>query len=115
LVLFLVSALLQLNDPDPLAWAAVYGSAAAACAYAMRRRPRWWLFAGIAAIALVWALSNASEVLSADAQLSQIAESMSAATPEIEQMRELLGLFIIAGWMGVLVARARLAARNVAD
>lgn len=101
-VLFLISAALQLNDPDPLRWVLIWAAAAAACL--LQRRVTWdWLLAGATcAAALLWAALLAPSALPG-LELGDLAKKMKAETPQIELGRELLGLLIIAVWMAVLV------------
>ena len=54
---FLLSAALQFNDPDPGGWIAIYVAAAAACLVAPRARLGWWLAVAVAVVALPWAVA----------------------------------------------------------
>lgn len=101
-VVFLVSAAIQWNDPDPLPWIAVYGGAAAASIAVGRFRGARVLPALVGLVALVWAGTMAGRVF-ADLAFADLFKSMKAETPSIEHSRELLGLLIIAAWMAVLV------------
>ena len=103
--LFLVSALLQLNDPDPWGWIAVYLAAAVACLLADRGPRGWWLAAAVALVSLIWAAAL-SPILP-EVQLSDLARSMKAESPQIELGRELLGLVMICAWMVLLVVISR--------
>ena len=109
-LLFLVSAAIQYNDPDPWLWVAIYGSAAAACLVWERNRRTWPFAALVGLVALVWG-GMLTPVL-ADFRFGDLFRSMKAKTPAIELSRELLGLLIIAGWMGVLVFLSRRSARR---
>ncbi len=100
-VLFLISAALQFNDPDPLRWAAIYGAAGFACLAAGRFRYSWPLPTGVGLLALLWAAwlsPNLPQV-----RLRDLARSMHAETPSIELGREFLGLLMVLGWMVFLV------------
>jgi hypothetical protein len=55
LLMFVFSAAVQLNDPDPLPWMGIYGAAAAVCALETRRRTPAWAPVALALVALVWA------------------------------------------------------------
>jgi len=98
---FLIGALLQYNDPDPLGWGALYVAAAAACVVSGRLRHGWWLAAGVGIVSLVWAATLSPIVH--EMRLNELAQSMKAETPRIELSREFLGLAIILAWMIVLV------------
>ena len=102
---FLVSALLQFNDPDPLRWFTMYVAAAIACVVAWRVRAGWWAPAAVGSVAVIWAAAL-SPILPA-LRFDDLAREMKAANPRIELSRELLGLLIIAGWMIVLVVVSR--------
>lgn len=102
-ILFLISALLQYNDPDPLRWAALYGGAAIACVVSRPASAPWLLPAAVGLAALIWAGAMAPHVLP-NLAFRELFLTMKAETPSIEESRELLGLLIIAAWMGVRVA-----------
>lgn len=99
-LLLLAFALVQLNDPDPIGWTAIYGASAAVSLAFARRRPvgRW--AATLAAIAAVWALMLAPEALRV--QRAELGQHMDVMRPEIEVARELGGLSIVLVWMLVL-------------
>ena len=100
-MLFLISAIIQFNDPDPVRWAVIYGAAGFACLAAGRFRYSWPLPTGVGLVALVWA-AGLSPILSS-VRLSDLARSMHAETPSIELGREFLGLLIVLGWMVFLM------------
>jgi hypothetical protein len=111
-LLFFLGAAVQLNDPDPARWFAIYLAAGAVSLVSGRLRRGWQLAAGVSVVALVWAAVLAPGVLPA-LQPAELFESMQAETPEIEKGRELLGLLIIGGWMLVSAwVRHRAARRN---
>ena len=97
--LFLASAAVQWNDPDPVRWIAAYGVAAAiSAAGALGYPPR--VLAGVAALLYaVLAIVVAPESLSASLP-DLIAPKMK--TLPIEEARETLGLALCALWCGVL-------------
>ena len=100
--LFIYAAALQYNDPDPLRWAAIYLSAAAACCLYIVRRLSWFIAGMIALVALVWAGALAPDVWGRVSPL-QMFETWKMTDPVIEEAREMCGLLIVAAWMGVLV------------
>jgi hypothetical protein len=106
LVVFLLSALVQINDPDPLPWIAVYGAAAALCAASLARRGSRAAPALLLAVSLAAAARLAPRVL-ASAEIADIFGSMKATDPLVEETREMLGLLIVAAWMAVLAWRGR--------
>ncbi|MET0284759.1 MAG: transmembrane 220 family protein [Polyangiales bacterium] len=99
-------AAVQLNDPDPLGWTAIYASAAlVSLAFAARRTVRPYAGA-LASIALVWALTLVPEALQL-ARLADVTARMDIMRPEIEIARELGGLTIVLVWMATLALSPR--------
>ncbi|MCU0419641.1 MAG: transmembrane 220 family protein [Cyclobacteriaceae bacterium] len=98
-LLFMAFAFVQVNDPDPLVWIAIYGSTAVACIMAMYRYyPRPYL-AGLLVLFLVylaflfpgmvdWYRSADRSLLFDDVAKMQY--------PYIEEAREFLGLALCA-------------------
>lgn len=107
LLLFLLAAAVQYNDPDRLVWIAMWLSPAVACFLHLRGKlPIWWPMA-VAAVALAWAGTISGHVIG-KVGFSDLFQEISMANPGIEYGREFYGLLIIAGWMIVLiVARKR--------
>lgn len=115
LLMFLFSAAVQLNDPDPLVWMAIYGAAALVCGLEMRRRAPALAVAVLAAIALVWAGSlyfGAKEV-----PLGSLFAEWEMRDVRVEEAREMYGLTIVGVWMMVIVtvrwARAKSTTRAI--
>lgn len=103
--LFLLSAALQLNDPDPLRWIAIYAAAAVACLVAGRVPWAGTLAAAVGLIAFVWAATMVSVLH--EMRFADLFKTMKAQTPVIEEAREFLGLALVCGFMAVLALRAR--------
>ena len=91
--LFLFAAALQYNDPDPLAWMAIYLAACAACIVTVRRRSDWQLAAGTATVALIWALTLVPEAW--DVPLHDLVASWEMKDARVELAREMYGLLIV--------------------
>jgi hypothetical protein len=92
------SALVQLNDPDPLLWFAIY--AAGAVLVLLPVGPWVWrAHAGLAAVALLWSATLVPGALALPG-LTMLAAEMEAATPAIELAREALGLLLVAAGLG---------------
>ncbi|HUR11506.1 MAG TPA: transmembrane 220 family protein [Flavitalea sp.] len=111
-VLFIIAAALQYNDPDPYLWIPIYLYAAVLCWLAFRRRfyPRLYitgiiLYAGYAVFLLLenngvldWFNNHAAE---------NIASTMKATKPWIENTREFFGLLILIAVLLVNLIYAR--------
>jgi hypothetical protein len=104
--IFLLSAGLQYNDPDPLRWIAIYAVAGGVCLLAWLDKPVRAFAVIVGLGALAWALPLAYGVLDAVA-VADLTLSMSDERPEIEEAREAVGLLIIAFAMGVIAVWPR--------
>ena len=109
LLMFVLSTVVQYNDPDPIRWMAIYGAAATVCGLEMRRRAPIWAPVLVAIIALVWAGSIVSRAH--DVPLSALVAEWEMRDLRVEEAREMYGLTIVGVWMlviaGVLWARAK--------
>ena len=100
LVLFVISAGLQYNDPDPALWILIYLFGAMICFFAIRKQnyPRLSL-AGIILLFIyaLYLFFDRDGVLSwlTEHQAENIAGSMKASSPWIEETREFFGLIIL--------------------
>jgi hypothetical protein len=99
---FVYAAALQYNDPDPIRWAAMYLSAAAACVLFIVTRLSWYVAGVIALIALVWAGAIAPGVVG-QVSLLQMFDTWKMTNAAVEEAREMFGLLIVVGWMAVLL------------
>jgi hypothetical protein len=102
--LFVYAAAVNLNDPDPLRWVAMYlGTAITSLAAFSKRLPAAVPIA-LAAVALTWAAVVAwagigeSHPMKGFPQVGPLRE---------EVVREGLGLLLVGGWMVVIAVRAR--------
>ena len=115
--LFAFSAALQLNDPDPLQWIAIYLAAAAVAALAAlapARLPRWLPWT-LAAIAFVWG-AWLTRGWWGQVAPSRMFEAWEMKNQAVELERESFGLFIVAAWMLVVAwTTRRAAARRAAS
>ena len=105
-VAFLLSVIVQYNDPDPVLWMAIYGSASAACVLAILNRGSWVFPAALGVVALAWALSLTPGVVGKVA-FSELFEAWEMKDARVEVAREMGGLLIVAFWMAVLAAYQR--------
>lgn len=100
IVLFLLSAALQYNDPDPYLWIPLYLYGAFLCFKALRREYQPALFVIGLAIYGAYALyllldKNGVISWATEHNAENIVQSMKAEKPWIEETREFLGLLIL--------------------
>ncbi|NQV74906.1 MAG: hypothetical protein HQ491_02525 [Bacteroidetes bacterium] len=99
-LLFIVSAGLQYNDPDPYIWVPIYLIGAAICFQAFRGKdyPVFTLLvSGLFLIYCIYLFFDKFGVMSwlNEHNAENIAGSMKASAPWIEETREFFGLFIL--------------------
>jgi Transmembrane family 220, helix len=100
------AAYLQLNDPDPERWFALYAACAAVALASALGRGSAPLAAGVGVVALVWALAIVPELLGRWTP-ADLGASMSSARPEVEYGRELGGLSIVTAYCAAAWFRER--------
>ena len=105
LLMFAFSVVVQLNDPDPLAWMAIYGAAALACLLSLLGKLPWQFAVVTGIIALAWAASIAPRVIGQVPFLDMFAE-FEMTDIGVEESREMYGLLLIGGWMAALGHRS---------
>jgi len=102
LVAYLLSAAVQFNDPDPIAWVVIYSAAAGLCVARFVRRQRQWLAALLCCASLIWIGTLLPAVLG-QVSPADVVESISMQTRAVEEAREIGGLMMIALWSGLLL------------
>jgi len=101
---YVLSVVVQHNDPDPLPWMLLYGAAAATClAWALRRCPRW-LPALLLGVVLAWAAWIGAHT-ELGVSLGQALGDWGMKTQGSEEAREIGGLLVVGVWMSVLALR----------
>ena len=102
---FLFSVVVQYNDPDPVRWMALYGSAALLSGLEIRRRvrPLWPII--VALVAATWAATLAPQVLGKVPFGAMFAE-FEMHDQGVEESREMYGLLLVALWMGAIAVAA---------
>lgn len=108
-LLFLFSAAVQLNDPDPLWWVAVYAGAAALCALELRRGAPAWAVIALALVAFAWSASIWLRVR--DVPIASLFAEWEMRDVQVEEARETYGLAIVGAWMLAILAARMLRAR----
>ena len=105
-VVFLASALVQLNDPDPLTWMSVYfvasglsvaGAARLPLATALR-----WVSGSLAAVSTFWGAWLIITAATLHPDWVQVLSTVQMMSPGVEETREGLGLLLVAAWCVVL-------------
>jgi hypothetical protein len=95
-IAFLLLAALQLNDPDPLFWVALYGLCALPPLLALINRSRdalFWMAVGFCVAGLALTLTGGVEYLD-HMREDSLLHSMTDNKPYIEEAREVLGTLI---------------------
>ena len=101
-LLFALFAAVQLNDPDPWGWVALYGFVAVVSAFAaFGRYHPYLLYLGLG-IVLIWMATLFPDFINwVKMGMPTITGSMKAESPHVELTREFLGLLLCAlalGW-----------------
>jgi hypothetical protein len=108
--LFLFSTVLQMNDPDPVRWMAIYGAAAAVCLWLGAVAPRGNLARAVplavALVALAWSAAIAARAAAHVSPL-RLFESWEMKDTAVEEDREMYGLLVVGAWMLIAAARPR--------
>lgn len=104
-LVFLFSTVVQVNDPDPVRWIAIYGLATVASVSSWLGRVRSWLPALVAPLALAWAVSIAPRVVGR-VPLGDMFGAFEMRDTGVEESREMYGLLLVAGWMASVAIRA---------
>jgi len=105
LLMFVFSVIVQVNDPDPLTWMAIYGAAAVACLLSLMGKLPWQFAVLTGVIALAWAATIAPRVIGQVPFLDMFAE-FEMKDIGVEESREMYGLIMIGGWMAILGHRS---------
>lgn len=119
IVLFILFAAVQYNDPDPYVWMPIYLYAALLCYFALKGKYNRTLYlVGFAAYGLyaLYLFFDKTGVLdwAGEHHGENIAETMKASKPWIEETREFFGLVIVIVVLAVNMAWLRRTKRHVA-
>ena len=94
---------MQLNDPDPWLWVALYAFMGGVFAFAAYGRKHRYVLIGGMAACLIWTALLLPEFINwINMGMPTITGSMKAEEPHIEYTREFLGLFICLVALGFL-------------
>jgi hypothetical protein len=98
---FLLSVLVQFNDPDPWLWSLFYASACLCCLAHAVNKLLWQIAALLAALALAACLWLLPQFLG-QVSPGEIVESLSMQSKSVEEAREAGGSLLVALWMACL-------------
>lgn len=104
--LFVVSAVIQYNDPDPGIWIAYYAAAAVATLAALHLRGGWVAAALVGLIAAAWAAWLWRDV-AGHVEVTDLWRKMSEKGGKVEVLREAGGLTLAAAWLTVAALAGR--------
>lgn len=99
LVLFVWSAVMQYNDPDPVLWMSIYGTAALCCALYVANRLPVRLAAILSVVYIFGGFYLLLRILGPGSFFDETGQEMMGMQ---EESREMIGLFIAAAWTGFL-------------
>ncbi|MBH54558.1 MAG: hypothetical protein CMI18_09465 [Opitutaceae bacterium] len=102
--LFFLSAFLQYNDPDPIAWMLMWGAAGVVCLFFGLGSLPLILPITIALVGLVWAGLLLPRIIETfdSIRWNEIFMQATMSNITVEWAREFGGLIVIAGWMSLL-------------
>ena len=101
LIAFLLSALVQYNDPDPWRWLAIYFAAAGMCLLQHFNKLHRYLPLALVIICSLWVLLLVPNILG-EVNAQEVIESITMKSKAVEEAREIGGLTLILFWSGVL-------------
>ena len=111
-VLFVLFAVVQVNDPDPWAWVTMYAFVAGNFAFAAFQKFNRYAIWGGMLVCVVWFFTLIPDFIDwVNMGMPSITSSMKAEEPHIELTREFLGLLICLIALGYLHFRMRKAAQ----
>lgn len=106
LIIYLLCATVQYNDPDALLWASMYLVAAGMCIAQIRNKQQRWLPPLLLVISLLWIGALLPSIIG-QVSPKEVFASISMQTKAVEEAREIGGLLLVALWAGVLSFRRR--------
>lgn len=99
-LLFGISAIAQINDPDPYFWVLIYAAGSVISILFAVNKLQWMVAALLALIAGIWALTITPELTTSG--FRYIFDEIGMRSIGVEAAREFSGLMIIALWSVVL-------------
>ncbi|MDG2045826.1 MAG: transmembrane 220 family protein [Halioglobus sp.] len=105
LIIYLLCAAVQYNDPDRIVWISLYLAAAGMCIAEFRPEPPRWPPRVLGLISVTW-IGTLLPSIVGQATLEDIFTSITMTTNAIEQAREIGGLLLVGLWAGALSYRS---------
>ncbi len=109
-VMFLLFAFVQINDPDPLVWIAIYGVTAVLCVLAAFRIFKKWLSLALIVIFAIYAIflfPSIQEWVAQDDMTILFDDLAKMQHLFVEESREFLGLLICIGALAMHLFQSR--------
>lgn len=106
LLIYLLCAAAQYNDPDALPWITLYLSAATMCAVRLCKQLPQWLPGVLFVISLLWMAALLPGIVG-QVTPGEVVASISMQTTAVEEAREMGGLALVALWSGIIALRHR--------
>lgn len=100
IAVFLLAAIAQYNDPDPLQWILIYGLASLACIFFALKKLHWIIASTVVFISGIWALLKIPYLTASG--FRHMFDELTMMQTGVEAAREFLGLFIIFAWVLIL-------------
>lgn len=104
-ILFLIAAALQFNDPDPIVWISVYGAASLITFLFLLQKINWYVIATASVFSLVASIFIGVDAMQEAGLITSSLDSFKMHNMAEEKAREAIGLIIIAIWMLIMTLR----------
>lgn len=101
LLMFLMSLVVQYNDPDPVRWMLIYGAAALIAGLEIRRSAPVAAATAVGAAAFVWMITISRRVLG-HVGFAEMFSAWEMKNVAVEEEREMYGLLLVALWMAAV-------------
>ena len=111
LLAFLLAALFQYNDPDPIRWVAIYIAAATLCKLQHCNQITPIFPVLLLIICLVW-IGMLVPSLTQGVAWTDILDSLAMKTKAVEEASEIGGLVLVASWSAVIAINSVLSGRK---
>ncbi|PCI18642.1 MAG: hypothetical protein COB62_06555 [Piscirickettsiaceae bacterium] len=108
-LMFVISALLQLNDPDPVVWFCLYMLCAVCSVLAFTQINAWGFMLSLSMLTMMWAMVLFSDYfLNPDpVDWVEVFSATSMKSSQTEIIREIGGLLMCSAWTMFLVFRCK--------